>query len=297
MKAAPFAYHRATSVEHALALLAQHGSEAKLIAGGQSLVPMMAMRLARPAVLVDINRLDELQQVRIEADHVVMGATLRQRDVEHSTELQAALPLVRDALHWVGHVQTRNRGTVGGSLVHADPSAELPLAALMLGATLRLTSQQQALREVAAADFFLSPMFTAVGETECLQEIVWPRWQGAGVATAIEEVAMRHGDFAMAAAGCQLQLDAAGLCTRAALGVGGLDGVPRAFPELAAQLVGQRITPRLAQDVAQAAVALTHPTSDLHANAHYRRDLGATLLARVLLRCGQLSVARSALAA
>ncbi len=286
MKAAAFDYARATSVEHALALLAEHGSEAKLIAGGQSLVPMMAMRLARPAVLVDINRLDELKQVRIESERVVMGATLRQRDVEHSAELQAALPLVREALHWVGHVQTRNRGTVGGSLVHADPSAELPLAALMLGATLRLTSQNKAPREVAAADFFLGPMYTAVADTECLQSIIWPRWPGTGVVTAFEEVAMRQGDFAMAAAACQLQLDAAGTCTRAVIGVGGLDGVPRAFPELTKNFIGHRITAKLANDVAQAAVALTHPTSDLHADADYRKELGATLLARVLLRCG-----------
>jgi CO/xanthine dehydrogenase FAD-binding subunit len=287
MKAAAFSYQRAESVEHALALLAEHGSEAKLIAGGQSLVPMMAMRLARPAVLVDINRLPALKHTRIETDQVVMGAALRQRDVEHSAELQAALPLLRDALHWVGHVQTRNRGTVGGSLVHADPSAELPLAATMLDATFRLTSKAAGLRAVAAADFFLSPMATAVGDTECLTEIVWPRWQGAGMATAFEEVAMRHGDFAMAAAACQLQIDGSGVCTRAAIGLGGMDGVPRSFPTLTPQLLGQRINERLAHDVARAAVALTHPSSDLHANADYRRELGATLLARVLLRCGQ----------
>jgi aerobic carbon-monoxide dehydrogenase medium subunit len=299
MKAAAFDYQRAHSVDHALALLAEHGSDCKLIAGGQSLVPMMAMRLVRPAVLIDINRLAELQHLHISSDQVVMGAALRQRDVQHNAELQAALPLVRDALRWVGHVQTRNRGTVGGSLVHADPSAELPLAATMLGATLRLLSQKVGTsadtkggtsagkREVAAADFFLGPMFTAVGDTECLQEIVWPRWHGPGVVTAFEETAMRHGDFAMASAACQLQIDAAGVCTRAVMGVGGLDGTPLVFPQLAAQLVGQRISATLAHELAHAAVALTHPGSDLHADADYRRELGATLLARVLLRCGQ----------
>jgi CO/xanthine dehydrogenase FAD-binding subunit len=289
MKAAAFDYLRAQSVQHALALLAQHGSDAKLVAGGQSLVPMMAMRLARPAVLIDINRLDALKQFRIEPDRVVMGAALRQRDVEDSAALKAALPLVRDALHWVGHVQTRNRGTVGGSLVHADPSAELPLAAVMLNATLRMASQDGGTREVAAADFFHGPMFTAVGDTECLQEIVWPIWAGAGVLTAFEEIARRHGDFAMASAACQLQLDASGNCTRAAIGVGGLDGTPLAFPDLAAQLQGQRITATLAQDVAQAAVARCQPGSDLHADADYRRELGAALLARVLLRAAAAS--------
>jgi CO/xanthine dehydrogenase FAD-binding subunit len=289
MKAAAFDYLRAQSVDHALALLAQHGADAKLVAGGQSLVPMMAMRLARPAVLIDINRLDALKQLSIQPDHVLMGAAMRQRDVEDHAALKAALPLVRDALHWVGHVQTRNRGTVGGSLVHADPSAELPLAAVMLGATLRMASQDGGPREVAAADFFHGPMFTAVGDTECLQEIVWPVWTGTGVVTSFEETAMRHGDFAMASAACQLQLDAAGVCTRAVIGVGGLDGTPLAFPDLGARLQGQRITAALAQDVAQAAVALTQPGSDLHADADYRRELGAALLARVLLRAAAAS--------
>ena len=284
MKAAPFDYVRPPGLAQALALLAQHGSDAKLVAGGQSLVPMMAMRLARPAVLVDINRLVELKGLRIEADRVWMGATTRQREAEDHSALQAALPLVRDALHWVGHVQTRNRGTVGGSLVHADPSAELPLAALMLGATLHLRSVADGERAVAATDFFHGPMFTAVADHECLVAIEWPVWAGAGVRTAFDETAMRQGDFAMAAAACQLQLDADGFCRRAVLGLGGMDGTPRVFPELAAQLVGHRIDARSATEMAHAAAAQTQPGSDLHAAADYRRELGAVLLARVLQR-------------
>ena len=293
MKAAPFDYVRAESIEHALSVLAQHGADAKLIAGGQSLVPMMAMRLARPAVLVDINRLDELKQVDIGRDTVTMGAATRQRDVERDSALHAALPLVRDALHWVGHVQTRNRGTVGGSLVHADPSAELPLAATILGARLRLQSQDGEARELEAQDFFLGPMFTAVSETECLVGIDWPLWQGTGIATAFEETAMRQGDFAMASAACQLQLDAAGTCRRAAIGLGGVDGIPRAFPELAEQLIGRRIDIRLAADVAHEAARQTEPGSDLHADADYRRHLASVLLSRVLQRAanqGQRSI-------
>ncbi|MES2186593.1 MAG: FAD binding domain-containing protein [Pseudomonadota bacterium] len=284
MKAAPFDYIRAESVDHTVALLAQHGADCKPIAGGQSLVPMMAMRLARPAVLLDINRLAELKQVAIGTDRVSMGAATRQRDVEDDQALHAALPLVRDALRWVGHIQTRNRGTVGGSLVHADPSAELPLAALVLGATLRLRSQADGEREVPAEDFFLGPMFTAVGETECLTGIDWPVWQGAGIRTAFEETAMRHGDFAMASAACQLQLDAGGTCRRAAIGLGGVDGTPLAFPAVAEQLVGRRIDARLARDVAQACAERAEPGSDLFADADYRRHLGAVLMARVLLR-------------
>ena len=286
MKAAPFDYVRAESLEQALDCLNQHGMDAKAIAGGQSLVPMMAMRLARPTVLLDIYRLPELQQVSIEAGRVRMGATTRQRAVEHGPALHAALPLVRDALRWVGHIQTRNRGTVGGSMVHADPSAELPLAAAILNATLHLHSQADGARQVLAQDFFLGPMFTATGDTECLVEIAWPVWQGA-VTTAFDETAMRHGDFAMASAGCQLQLDADGICCRAAFGVGGVDGTPLAFPELAQQLVGQRIDADLAADVAHTALQQTEPGSDLHANADYRRHLGVVMLKRVLLKAAQ----------
>lgn len=287
MKAAAFDYVRAQSVEQALGYLAQHGFDAKLIAGGQSLVPMMAMRLARPAMLVDINRLAELKNVSIGRDTVTMGAATRQRDVEHDPALHAALPLVRDALRWVGHIQTRNRGTVGGSLVHADPSAELPLAAMVLGATLRLRGQAEGERQVAAHEFFQGPMFTAVSETECLIAIEWPIWHGPSVTTAFEETAMRHGDFAMASAACQLQMNPDGTCHRAAFGLGGVDGTPLAFPDLAAQLVGRRIDAPLAADIAHAAVERAEPGSDIHADADYRRHLGAVLLARVLQRAAQ----------
>lgn len=284
MKAAPFDYVRAQSIDHALETLARHGMEAKPIAGGQSLVPMMAMRLVRPSVLLDINRLAALKHVEIDRERVVMGAATRQRDVEDDRALHAALPLVRDALRWVGHVQTRNRGTVGGSLVHADPSAELPLAATVLDATLRLRSQAGGDRELTASQFFVGPMLTDVGETECLIEIEWPVWQGAGVVTAFEETAMRHGDFAMAAAACQLQLEPDGTCRRAALGLGGVDGTPLAFPTLAAQLIGRRIDAKLAREVAYAAIETTSPGSDLHADSAYRRHLGAVMLTRVLMR-------------
>ncbi|QIM53966.1 FAD binding domain-containing protein [Hydrogenophaga crocea] len=287
MKAAPFEYILADSLAHALELLERHGHEAKPIAGGQSLVPMMAMRLARPAVLLDINRLSELRQLAVRPGGVQMGATTPQRVVEHSAELARALPLVRDALRWVGHIQTRNRGTVGGSLVHADPAAELPLAAVVLDASLHLRSHAGGERRIAARDFFLGPMFTATGETECLVDLHWPVWSGEGIRTAFSEVSMRHGDFAMAAAACQLQLDADGVCRRASFGLGGLDGTPRAFPELAQQLVGRRIDARLADELAHAAVAQTEPGTDLHASADYRRHLGVVTLSRVLQQAAQ----------
>lgn len=289
MKAAPFEYVRAETLEHALECLSQYGMDAKAIAGGQSLVPMMAMRLARPTVLLDIYRLTELRQVSIESDRVRMGATTRQNTLEHSPELLKALPLARDALRWVGHIQTRNRGTVGGSLVHADPSAELPLAAVVLNATLILRSQSDGERRVQAREFFLGPMFTETADTECLVEIQWPVWSAAegAIHTAFEETAMRHGDFAMASAACQLQMDADGICRRVEFGMGGVDGFPLAFPELARQLIGHRITEGLAKEIANEAARQTTPGSDLHADAEFRRHLGSVMLTRTLMKAAQ----------
>lgn len=293
MKAAPFTYLRAESLEHALEQLARHGGDCKPIAGGQSLVPMMAMRLARPSVLLDINRLDGLKGLDLDASLAVLGATYRQRDVEANACLLAAVPLLGEALRWVGHVQTRNRGTVGGSLVHADPSAELPLAAAVLDATLVLRSRDAGERRVAARDFFIAPMFTATAEAECLTAVEWPIWPDA--ACAFEEVAIRHGDFAMASAACQLQFDAAGICRRAALGLGGVAGTPLAFPDLAEELLGRRVTSALARDIAEAAAARAEPGSDTHADAAYRRHLAAVLLRRALLRAaGQAAPALAA---
>ncbi len=284
MKAAPFDYILADSLEHALELLGQHGDEVKLIAGGQSLVPMMALRLARPALLVDINRLDVLKTIDKQIDKVTLGAGVRQCDIEHSPDLAARLPLVRKALPWVGHQQTRNRGTLGGSLVYADPSAELPLSALVLGARLYLQSAAEGERSIAADEFFLGPMFTAIGDEECLSRIDWPVWRGTGLGCAFEETSIRHGDFAMASAACQLQIDAAGAIARLSFGVGGVDGTPLVFADLARGMIGQRLTQTLARDVAQSAARTCDPGSDMHAGADYRRHLAAVLITRVLLQ-------------
>ncbi|MEK7944642.1 FAD binding domain-containing protein [Pigmentiphaga sp. YJ18] len=287
MKAAPFDYVRAEGLDHALELLHQHGYEAKLLAGGQSLVPMMAMRLARPALLVDIHRVSALQALDASDTAVVTGAVVRQRTLEDEASLHARIPLVAAALRWVGHGQTRNRGTVGGSLVHADPSAELPLTALVLDARLQLTSLDEGERSVAAGDFFLGPMFTDTRDTECLTAIEWPVWDARGTGCAFDEIAIRHGDFAMASAAAQVRVDASGVCRRAAFGLGGVDGVPRRFPELAQRLEGQRLDDDLLRGVAEDAAAACEPGSDLHATAEYRRHLAAVLAARVLRQAAQ----------
>ena len=281
MKAAPFEYTRAASIVEACALLARHGDSAKLIAGGQSLVPMLAMRLLRPAWLVDINEIAALKFVRIEREAARIGACTRQCTVERDDALAARVPLLHQALAWVGHVQTRTRGTIGGSLAHADPSAELPLVALVLGARLVLRSGGGA-RTVDAQKFFSGPMSTAARPDECLEEIHWPIWTEKRTGSAFTEISVRHGDFAMVAAAAQVALDGEGRCTRAAFGLGGAGGTPLAFPKVAARLVGTRLEDAAVAEAADAAAGECDPGSDLHATKEYRRHLARVLVARVL---------------
>ena len=281
MKSPPFEYARARSVDEACALLQQHGDTAKLIAGGQSLVPMMAFRLLRPAWLIDINEIAALKFVAADADTVRIGAATRQCLVAADDVLAKRLPLVRQALAWVGHVQTRNRGTVGGSLVHADPSAELPLAAQVLGAQMVMRSQGGR-RTVAADKFFAGPMMTSAQPQECLEEIHWPLWKDGRVGSAFTEVSRRHGDFAIVAAAAQVAVDGDGNCSRVSFGIGGAGPTPLAFPKLAQQLVGSRLEPDAVRSTVEQAAKDLEPGTDTHATASYRRHLARVLSARVL---------------
>jgi CO/xanthine dehydrogenase FAD-binding subunit len=281
LKAAPFEYTRAASLAEACDLLARHGGDAKLLAGGQSLVPMMAMRLVRPARLIDINEIAELKFVKLENDAARTGACTRQSIVERDDALAARVPLLRRALACVGHVQTRNRGTVGGSLAHADPSAELPLAARVLGAKMMLRSAKGS-RALEAEKFFTGPMSTALRPDECLEEIHWPVWNEKRTGSAFTEIAIRHGDFAMVAAAAQVALATDGRCTRAAFGLGGAAGTPLAFPTIAARLVGTKLEDKAIEDAASAAAKETDPGSDLHATKEYRRHLARVLSGRAL---------------
>jgi CO/xanthine dehydrogenase FAD-binding subunit len=281
LKAAPFEYARAASLAEACALLETHGESAKLVAGGQSLVPMMAMRLVRPAFLVDINGIDALKFVKLERDFARTGACTRQAVIERDDALAASVPLLRQALAWVGHVQTRNRGTIGGSLAHADPSAELPLAAQVLGAKVLLRSSKGA-RTLEAEKFLTGPMSTSARADECLEEIHWPVWSEKRTGSAFTEIAIRHGDFAMVAAAAQVVLDGDGRCIRAAFGVGGAGGTPLAFPKLAARLVGTKLEDEPIEDAASDAAKHCDPGSDLHATKEYRRHLARVLAARAL---------------
>jgi carbon-monoxide dehydrogenase medium subunit len=280
MKAAPFEYARPDTVADACALLAQYGADAKLIAGGQSLVPMMAMRLARPAWLVDIARISELQGVTTDQEDLSVAAATTQRSIEKNPLIKEKLPLLLQALAWVGHVQTRNRGTVGGSIVHADPSAEIPLVAVALDAVLELRDADGP-AEVPAREFFLAPMVTAIAPEQCLARIRFPVWQGR-VRSAFEEVSIRHGDFALASACAQLAFDAEGRVERATLAIGGAAPVPQALPEVASLLEKQPLDEKIIGEIAAAAAEAIEPEGDLHAGADYRRHLARVLVERVL---------------
>jgi CO/xanthine dehydrogenase FAD-binding subunit len=292
MKAAPFEYARPATLAEACDLLAAHGPDAKLIAGGQSLVPMMAMRLARPAWLIDISRLAELQRIALRADppagqdgHFLVGAGVRQCVMERDPIARASVPLLASALRWVGHVQTRNRGTIGGSIVHGDVSAEIALVACVLDATLELRDTSGA-TEVPAREFFLAPMITSIAPEQCLTEIRFPVWPGldgeAMRGCAFDEVSVRHGDFALVSACAQVVVDADGHCLRAELGIGGAAPVPLALPEIGAQLAGARLDEQAIIAAADAAVDMIDPEGDLHASADYRRHLARVLVERVL---------------
>ena len=281
MKSPPFEYARAASIDEACELLSQHGEAAKIIAGGQSLVPMMAFRLLRPSWLIDINEIAALKFVAFETDAVRMGACARQCVVARDDALGARVPLLRQALAFVGHAQTRNRGTIGGSLVHADPSAELPLVAQILDARMVLRAKSGT-RMLPASAFFAGPMTTNVRPDECLEEIHWPIWRERRTGSAFTEISRRHGDFAMAAAAAQIALDDDGHCTRVTFGVGGAAPTPMAFPELAQSLVGHHVDEAKARAVAQEAAAALEPDSDIHASAAYRRHLAGVLMTRVL---------------
>jgi CO/xanthine dehydrogenase FAD-binding subunit len=281
LKSPPFEYARPASIEEACELLSQHGDAAKVIAGGQSLVPMLAFRLLRPSWLIDVNEIAALKFVDFETDTVQMGACARQCVIESDDTVAARVPLLRQALAFVGHTQTRNRGTIGGSLAHADPSAELPLVAQILEARLLLRAKSGK-RTLPAAAFFAGPMMTNLRADECLEEIHWPVWRERKTGSAFTEISRRHGDFAIAAAAAQIAVDDEGHCTRAAFGVGGASPAPIAFPELARHLVGNTLDQAKARAVAQEAVASLEPQSDIHASSAYRRHLAAVLMTRAL---------------
>jgi aerobic carbon-monoxide dehydrogenase medium subunit len=281
MKSAPFDYAAPTTVDEAVGLLAEHGDEAKVLAGGQSLVPVLALRLARPGVLVDVNRVDGLAGVQQENGTVRVGALTRHAVVERDLDLATAVPLLARAAPLIGHFQIRNRGTLGGSLAHADPAAEWPAVALALDAELEVRSAGGT-RTIAARDFFSSTFMTALEPDDLLVAARFPVWD-ADAGFAVEELARRSGDFAIAGVACGVQV-AAGRVTRAAIGLLGMGAVPRRADAAERQLAGTAPDEADLDELGRLAVADLEPPGDVHASSSYRRRVAATLVTRALAR-------------
>jgi len=290
MKAAEFDYVRATSIDEVCDLLDEAG-EHKIIAGGQTLVPLMAMRLARPALLIDIAEIADLRFIKVEAGELRIGAATRQVDAERSALVRERLPLLAKALRWVGHPQTRNRGTIGGSIAAADPSAEIPLVAVTIEAQ-AVARSKTGEATLALTDFFRGPMMTALQPDQCLTEIRFPLWPGR-VGSGFHEVSARASDFALVAAAAQLALDPSGVCTRLSAALGGIGAGPMRVSAPAAALVGRRLD----QAAVEQAVAFIDdeiaPEDDQHVGADYRRRVARVLLARAILEA-QDEAARAA---
>jgi CO/xanthine dehydrogenase FAD-binding subunit len=279
MKAAPFEYSRPVDVAEACALLASD-ENARVIAGGQTLVPMMAMRLARPARLVDIANIPELSFVREEGDAITIGAATRQCVVEHSALVREKLPLIARAIPWIGHTATRARGTIGGSIAHADPAAELPLIALTLDATLSYRAADD-LGDIPASEFFIGPTLTTLPAGALLMSVRFPVWSGR-IGTAFHEVNARRSDFAFAAAAAQVELADDGTCKRIMLGIGGVSDIPIRLDEAEEALVDTPLEPDAVRDIVRGALTGVECVDDLHASADYRRRAALTLALRAL---------------
>ncbi len=285
MKPPRFEYFAPTSVEEALALLAEHGEEAKVLAGGQSLVPLLNFRLVRPAYLVDLNEISGLDGIREEDGWLVIGGMTRQRALEQSTLVSERCPLLADAMPQIGHAQIRNRGTIGGSLAHADPAAELPAVVAALEGELVVRSRRGR-RVVTPEKFFLAYLTTALEPAELLVEIRLPATPPR-TGTAFLEVSRRHGDFALVGVAATVTLDEGGVCTRSAVALTGVGPTPVVARAAAQTLVGVTPTPAALEEVGRRVSASVRPDSDLHASHEYRKHVAGVLTRRALARAAE----------
>jgi aerobic carbon-monoxide dehydrogenase medium subunit len=272
-------YEAPTTVAEAVGLLAEHEDEASVLAGGQSLIPLMALRLARPAVLVDINGIGELSGVSVTDGRVAIGAMTREYVAEESQTIADTVPLLAAALPLIGHEAIRSRGTIGGSLAHADPAAELPAVALALDAEFVLRGRARG-RVIPAADWFQGYLATSRRPDEMLTEVRFPAAK-PGTGVAFEEVARRHGDFAIVGVAVSLTLTD-GVISDARLAFAGVGDVPVRATDAEELLVGMRPSAELFEEAARRATAGIDPPADLNGSSEYRKKVAATLVRRGL---------------
>ena len=282
MKLPPFDYACPATLPEAVQLLSAPGGDAKPIAGGQSLVPMLAFRLAQPTLLVDLRKLGDLRGIKISQKGVTLGAMVRWREIEDDERLETAHPLLKAAVAHIAHYQIRNRGTVGGSLAHADPAAEMPGIAITCDAEIAVVGKAGA-RVIQAADFFQGALTTALTADEIIVEVRLPAWPPER-RWGFEEFARRRGDFAMAAAAVFYDQNDNGTARKAHVGVVGVADRPLRLPSVEAVLNGRTVDAAAIAEAEAAASAAVDPQDDIHASAAYRRALAGTMVERALKR-------------
>ena len=283
MKPTAFEYFTPSTVKEAIQLLESQGDEAKIIAGGQSLVAMMNFRAARPEVLIDINNIKELDYLREEGDELVIGALTRERTLEVSPLVKEKCPILAKAITHIGHLPVRFRGTIGGTMVHADPTAEIPIIATAVDAKMKIAGSSGE-RVVGADEFFLTYLTSAIEESEILVEVRIPTFDSKSTAWSYKDIARRHGDFAIVAVASILSLNTDGVCREARIALGGVAPTPIRAKEAEATLTGQKITDSLIEEAAIKAAESedVDPDSDYHATAEYRKAMTKVLTQRGL---------------
>lgn len=280
MKPCAFEYFNPQSVQEAIELLERYGDEAKIIAGGQSLVPMMNFRLARPEILIDINGIKELEYIKTEGDELVIGALTRERDIEQSPLVIEKWPILSKAVSFIGHSAIRNRGTVGGSLVHADPSAEIPTSLCALNGKVKVMGPSGE-KILEPEEFFLTYLTTSLEPSDLLVEVRIPALPEK-MGWSFSELSRRSGDFAIVAVGILLFTETVGVCREARISMGGVAPTPVRAEEAEALLAGQKITEKLIAEAAQQAAEETDTDPDYHASAEYRMDMARVFVKRGL---------------
>jgi len=280
MKLPQLEYACPTTLAEAVALLASRDGDAKAIAGGQSLMPMLAFRLATPTLLVDLRRLPDMRDIRISANGVRLGAMVRWRDIEKDARLASAHPLLKAAVAHVAHYQIRNRGTIGGSIAHADPAAEIPGVVVTCDAEIAVTGKSGS-RVIPAADFFRGALTTALDADEIITDIWLPAWP-ARRRWGFKEFARRRGDFAMAAAALFYDEGVDGKAINAHVGIIGVGDRPRRMPEVEVVINGRSIDEATIARAAEVTSATVDAQEDIHASAPYRRALAGTMVERAL---------------
>ena len=280
MKPAKFDYFAPATLDEALELLAQHGADAKVLAGGQSLMPMMNLRLVRPAVVIDINQVQGLSGISAADGTITVGALSRQRQLQESDVIRASFPMMTAAIGHIGHFQIRNRGTIGGSLAHADPAAELPALCTALDAEF-VIADSNGTQTMSAAEFAIGPLITSLAPEQLLTEVRLPTL-GDGWRWGFREVSRREGDFALVGSVAMLRTDGDGVCQEARITMFAVGDGPSRVPAAEQALVGRVVDDEVRRSAAALVSEAVTPGSDIHASAEYRKEVSAVMARRAL---------------